>query len=140
MADPNPPANTPPARRKTMRAVPFARHATVRIGIVGTGLRGRSVLNELLGVDGVKIVALCDTVAAKTTRASKMCTDKGHDAPAVYTEGENAFEKLVARNDIDIVYTATPWEFHVPVMLAALAHGKHCASECPIGTTLRCND
>jgi len=128
---------TPPARRKTMRAVPFARHAVVRVGIVGTGLRGRSVLNELLGVDGVKIVALCDTVAEKTTRASKMCTDKGQPAPAVYTEGENAFEKLVARNDIDIVYTATPWEFHVPVMLAALAHGKHCASECPIGTTLK---
>src|ERR1700736_4220171 len=48
---------TPPAHRKTMRAVPFAKHDVVRVGIVGTGLRGRSVLNELLGVDGVKIVA-----------------------------------------------------------------------------------
>src|SRR6185503_13840085 len=56
-----------PAGLATMRAVPFARHNTVRIGIVGTGLRGRSVLNEFLGVDGVKIVALCDTVPDKVT-------------------------------------------------------------------------
>ena len=33
-----------------MRAVPFERHETVRVGIVGTGLRGRSVLNEFLGI------------------------------------------------------------------------------------------
>ena len=37
-----------PAARKSMRAVPFAKHETVRIGMVGTGLRGRSVLTELL--------------------------------------------------------------------------------------------
>src|SRR5258708_2521639 len=127
----------PPGNRKTMRAVPFARFDTVRVGIVGTGLRGKSVLTELLGVDGLKIVALCDVVPDKVQRAAKMVTDKGQAEPAVYTEGDHAFEKLVARDDIDIVYTATPWEYHVPVMLAALAHGKHCASECPIGTTLK---
>jgi len=132
--DAEPPA---PAARATMRAMPFERHAIVRVGIVGTGLRGRSVLNELLGIDGVKIVAVCDVVPDKTQRASKMITDKGQPAPAVYTGGDHAFEQLVARDDIDLVYTATPWEYHVPVMLAALAHGKHCGSECPIGTTLK---
>jgi hypothetical protein len=126
-----------PAARATMRAVPFDRHETVRVGIVGTGLRGRSVLNELLGIEGVRIVALCDVVADKVQRASKMITDKGQPAPAVYTSGDHAFEQLVARDDIDLVYTATPWEYHVPVMLAALAHGKHGGSECPIGTTLK---
>ena len=126
-----------PAARKSMRAVPFARHETVRVGMVGTGLRGRSVLTELLGVDNVKIVALCDTVPEKAQRASKMATDKGQAAPVLYTGGERAFEQLVARDDLDLVYTATPWEWHTPVMLAALAHGKHAAAECPIGTTLK---
>lgn len=123
--------------RATMRRVPFDRHETVRFGLVGTGLRGRSVLNELLGIDGVKIVAVADVVPDKANRAVKMVTDKGHPAPAAYTSGVHAFEQLVARDDIDFVYTATPWEWHVPVMLAALAHGKHCGSECPIGTTLK---
>jgi predicted dehydrogenase len=132
--DAAPPA---PAARTTMRALPFERHATVRVGIVGTGLRGRSVLTELLGLEGVRIVALCDVVPEKVQMATKMITDKGQPAPAAYTKGNHAFEQLVARDDIDLVYTATPWEYHTPVMLAALAHGKHCGSECPIGTTLK---
>jgi predicted dehydrogenase len=125
-----------PGARATMKGVPFERRDIVRFGIVGTGLRGRSVLNELLGVDGVKVVAIADVVPDKMARASKMITDKGQPAPATYA-GDHGFEQLVARDDIDFVYTATPWEWHVPVMLAALKAGKHCGSECPIGTTLK---
>ncbi|HEU4996748.1 MAG TPA: Gfo/Idh/MocA family oxidoreductase [Gemmatimonadaceae bacterium] len=126
-----------PASRATMKGVRFERHEVVRIGIVGTGLRGRSVLSELLAIDGVRITAVCDVVEDKTARAVKMCTDAGHLAPAVIVAGDHGFEKLVARDDVDFVYTATPWEWHVPVMLAALKQGKHCGSECPIGTTLK---
>ena len=125
-----------PAGARTMKGVPFARHQTVRIGIVGTGLRGRSVLSELLAIDGVRIVAVADTVPEKMARAVKMCTDAGMAAPATY-DGERGFERLVARDDVDFVYTATPWEWHVPVLLAALRAGKHCGSECPVGTTLQ---
>ncbi|HVT41291.1 MAG TPA: Gfo/Idh/MocA family oxidoreductase [Gemmatimonadaceae bacterium] len=126
-----------PPGRATMHGVPFERHETVRVGIVGTGLRGRSVLGELLAMDGVKIVALCDVAPTKLALAARMVTDAGHAAPANYGAGDHAFEQLVAREDVDFVYTATPWEWHVPVMLAALAAGKHCGSECPIGTTLK---
>ncbi len=125
-----------PAGARTMKGVPFARHQTVRIGIVGTGLRGRSVLSELLAIDGVRIVAVADTVPEKMARAVKMCTDAGMAAPATH-DGERGFERLVARDDVDFVYTATPWEWHVPVLLAALRAGKHCGSECPVGTTLQ---
>ncbi len=129
---------TPPrgAREASMMGVPFARHETVRLAIVGTGLRGRSVLNELLAVDGVRITALADIVPEKAARAAKMVTDAGQPAPALYTAGERDFERLVQRDDIDIVYTATPWPWHVPVCLAAMTAGKHAASEVPIATTI----
>lgn len=126
-----------PAGRATMKGVPFERRDVVRFGIVGTGLRGRSVLSELLAIDNVRIVAVCDVVAEKAQQAVKMCTDAGQPAPVVYVAGDRGFEQLVAREDLDFVYTATPWEWHVPVMLAALRHGHHCGSECPIGTTLQ---
>lgn len=119
-----------------MLGVPFARHETVRLAIVGTGLRGRSVLNEWLAVDGVRITALCDIVPEKAARAAKMVTDAGQPMPALYTDGERDFERLVARDDIDIVYTATPWEWHVPVCLAAMTHGKHAATEVPAASTI----
>lgn len=126
-----------PAAAKTMKKVPFARHETVRFAIVGTGLRGRSVLSELLAIDRVQVVALCDIAPEKAARAVKMCTDAGMPAPEVYSSGERDFERVVERGDVDFVYTATPWEWHVPVMLAALRAGKHCGTECPAGITLK---
>jgi predicted dehydrogenase len=125
------------ASTATMKGVPFERLDTVRFGIVGTGLRGRSVLSELLAIEGVRVTVVCDVVAEKTQRAAKMCTDAGQPEPAVIVAGDMGFEQLVTRDDVDFVYTATPWEWHVPVMLAALKAGKHCGSECPIGTTLQ---
>jgi predicted dehydrogenase len=120
----------------SMLGVPFERHETVRLAIVGTGLRGRSVLNEMLAVDGVRITALADIVPEKAARAAKMVTDAGQPAPALYTDGERAFERLVERDDVDIVYTATPWPWHVPVCLAAMQAGKHAAPEVPAATTI----
>ena len=120
----------------SMMGVPFARHATVRVAIVGTGLRGSSVLGELLAIDGVQITALCDIVPAKAQRAAKRVTSTGQPMPALYTAGDRDFEKLVTRDDIDIVYTATPWPWHTPVCLAALQAGKHAATEVPAATSL----
>src|SRR5712671_645833 len=71
-----------PATRATMKGVSFERHAIVRIGIVGTGLRGRSVLNELLALDNVAVVAIADVVRDKAALATKMITDAGKPAPA----------------------------------------------------------
>ncbi len=120
-----------PVGASSMLGVPFTTHSTVRLAIVGTGLRGRSVLREFLAVDGVEITALCDNVPEKAERAAKMVTDAGRPRPALYTDGDTAFEQLVRRDDIDIVYTATPWDWHVPVCLAAMRAGKHAATEVP---------
>ncbi len=129
----------PPPRSRdaaTMMGVPFEPRAEVRVAIVGTGLRGTSMLREWLAVDGVRVTALCDIVAAKAQRGAKMVTDAGQPAPALYTDGDRAFERLVQRDDIDLVYTATPWPWHVPVCLAAMHAGKHAGTEVPAAMNL----
>lgn len=121
----------------TMIGVPFEKRDAVRIAIVGTGLRGRSMLGEWLGVDGVRITALCDVVPDKVEQAAQQMSKAGHDyAVARYIAGERAFEALCARDDIDLVYTATPWEWHVPVCLTAMQNGKHVATEVPAAYTV----
>ncbi|MGQ0766906.1 MAG: Gfo/Idh/MocA family protein [Gemmatimonadota bacterium] len=123
-------------RRESMMGVPFERRDEVRIAIVGTGLRGRSVLHELLGVGNVRITALADIVPTKVDMAIARMRGAGHSYDvARYDSGERGFETLVARDDIDIVYTATPWEWHVPVCLAAMRAGKHAATEVPAALT-----
>lgn len=132
-----PEAAAPLAAAETMMGVPFARTPTPRIAIVGTGLRGRSVLHELLGAGNVRITALCDVVPGKVAMAREQVRKAGHSYEvATYTAGERAFEQLVQRDDIDLVYTATPWEFHVPVCLAAMNAGKHAATEVPAAYTM----
>jgi hypothetical protein len=56
---------------ESMAGIPFERRETVRIGIVGTGLRGKSMLNEWLGVDNVRITALCDIVPERSNRRGR---------------------------------------------------------------------
>ena len=128
----------PPAPdQKRMMGVPFERHEIVRIAIVGTGLRGRSVLGELLAIEGVRITALADIVPEAAAKASAMITAKGYAAPVLFTKGEHDFENLVKRDDIDFVYTATPWQWHTPVLLAAMNAGKHAATEVPSGISMK---
>jgi hypothetical protein len=114
----------------------FDRHETVRIGVIGVGGRGTSLLRELLDVEGARVTAVCDLVAAKTERARALCTKKKQAAPEAYTSGDHDFENLVKRDDVDLVLVATPWEWHVPMALAALAAGKHAAVEVPAATTI----
>jgi hypothetical protein len=129
-------ASRPPSAA-SMIDVPFERHDVVRIGVVGTGLRGRGVLHEWLGVERAKITALCDIVPEKAAQALDMVRKAGQDHPvATIVRGERGFEELVRRDDVDIVYTATPWEWHVPVSVAAMEHGKHVATEVPAAYTI----
>ena len=44
----------------------------------------------------------------------------GQPGPAGFARGPRDFERLCAETNVDVVYTATPWEWHVPVCLAAM--------------------
>lgn len=124
------------ASQQTMIGVRFEPHDVVRLGIIGVGLRGTEVLKEFLAVDKVVVNAVCDVVKDKCTRAAQLVEKAGQKTPAIYANGERDFEKLVARDDLDFVYIATPWEWHVPQVLAALHAGKHVGTEVPAAYTL----
>jgi hypothetical protein len=109
---------------------------TVRIGLVGVGLQGGSHLENFLKIPGCRVTAVCDVRQERTDWATRAVTSAGHPAPAAYTRGANDFERLCETEDLDLVFTATPWEWHVPVMLAALENGKHAATEVPAAMTL----
>src|SRR6201993_499542 len=95
------PDDAPAQRAATMMNVPFEK-AAPRIGIIGTGGRGTSLLENLIGADA-KILALCDIVREKAEHAQSLVTKAGQSSPELYTDGEHSFEKLVARDDLDLV-------------------------------------
>ncbi len=122
--------------QQTMIGVKFEPRDVVRLGIVGVGLRGTDVLGEFLAIDKVVVNAVCDVVKEKCERAARMVEKAGQKTPAIYADGERAFEQLSRRDDLDFIYIATPWEWHVPQVLAALKEGKHVGSEVPVAYTI----
>jgi predicted dehydrogenase len=108
----------------------------VRIGFVGVGLQGGSHVRNFLAIDGVEIVAIGDVNAARAEEVAGWVEADGRRRPALYTRGERDFERMCAEEDLDLVFTATPWEWHVPVCLAAMENGKHAATEVPAAYTV----
>ncbi len=112
----------------------------VRIGFVGIGGMGSVHVRNLLAIGkaigGVEVRALCDIRPAHAERAREWVREAGGPEPELYTRGERDFERLCAEEDLDLVFTATPWRWHVPVMLSAMENGKHAATEVPAATTI----
>ncbi len=108
----------------------------VRIGYVGVGGMGSAHVQNLLKIEGVEIRAVCDIVPEKVARVQKWVVAAGQKEPEGYTRGPTDFKRLCERPDLDLVYNATPWEWHVPISVAAMQAGKHAATEVPAATTL----
>ncbi len=108
----------------------------VRIGFIGVGGRGSSLLGNLLDLDGVEIKAICDLVPGRVQGAQQRVVARGQPKPAGYAQHETHFEALCQRDDLDLVYIATPWDWHVPMAVSAMKHGKHAAIEVPAAMTL----
>ncbi len=80
--------------------------------------------------------ALCHIVPEKAKAAQALVEKAGQKAPALYTDGDHAFEALAARDDLDLAVIATPWQWHVPMALAVMQHGKHAVTEVPAAMTI----
>ena len=93
-------------------------------------------VENLVRIPGARITAVCDIVQAHAERASGIITTAGQAKPTLYTRGPTDFLRLCETEQLDLVYTATPWEWHVPVCVAAMRNDKHAATEVPAAYTI----
>ena len=103
----------------------------VRIGFVGVGGMGTAHIRNLSRIDGCRVTAICDIEPAHAEHAATLLEEAGSPRPTLYTAGKTDFVRLCENEDLDLVYTATPWRWHVPVCVAAMTNGKHAATEVP---------
>jgi predicted dehydrogenase len=108
----------------------------VRLGIVGTGNRGKSLLGSLLGMEGLEYPALCDINRENLAAAQTMVTRAGHAEPEGYWKTEESFRELMQRDDIDAVIIATPWNWHTPMAVWGMKCGKYVGVEVPAALSL----
>lgn len=108
----------------------------IRLGFVGVGDQGSTHLDTMLGIPGVKVVALCDTDDAYLYRAKRWVEESGQPAPRLYGGDKDAYKRLCAKEDLDAIICATPWEYHAPVCLEAMRNGKNTVCEVPLVVTI----
>jgi len=106
------------------------------MAFVGIGLQGGWHVRNFLQIEGVEIKALCDIDEVRAREVREWVVEAGQPAPDLYTRGESDYRRLCERDDIDLVFNATPWRWHVPVCLEAMGSGKHTAVEVPAAYTV----
>ncbi len=129
--------SAPPAGAPSMIGVPFEGFRTVRVGIIGVGGRGTGLLGDLLAIPDVQVKAICDIVRDKVLNAQRMVVGSGQPNPEGYWASETDYENLCKRDDLDLIYIATPWDWHVPMAVSGMLNGKHVGVEVPAATTVK---
>lgn len=109
---------------------------TVRIGIIGLGMRGISAVERFIHIPGVEIKALCDIRGELCQRAEETLLNAGKEKPSSYYGDEKIWKRVCERDDIDLVYVVTDWENHANIGVYAMQQGKHVAIEVPAAMTL----
>ena len=126
---------TRPAGQKSVHDLTTKPLERIRVAVIGLG-RGMSHVNNCLNIEGAEVVAVCDKRDDRANHAGNQCEKKTGKRPAVYSGNETIWEKMVEREDVDVVYIATPWEWHVPMCLRVMHHGKHAFVEVSAAVTV----
>lgn len=96
------------------------------VGILGLGMAGGFMVPIVSGHRSVRLVAAADLDAGLR---SQFASHTGLPAEPGATE-------LFRREDVDVVYIATPHQFHAAQAIEAMQAGKHVVVEKPMALTL----
>lgn len=108
---------------------------TIRVGLIGHQFMGVAHSNAFRNagcwVDlpcNIEMKALC----AKDTDENLLAFAGKYGWESIETD----WQKLVARDDIDLISVAAPGNLHYPIVMEAAKNGKHILCEKPLANTL----
>ena len=108
----------------------------IRVGLIGCGGRGTgAAANTLDASPDTTIVAMGDLFADRLDGSRNHLAQRGDRVRLTDDDchvGFDAYEKVVARDDVDMVILATPPHFRPRHCDAAVAAGKHVFMEKPV--------
>lgn len=96
----------------------------IRMGVIGTGGRGKYIMKELNTAGGVEWVAVCDVYSVRRDEAATVA------GGAVKTYRDH--RQLLEHKEIDAVVVATPDHWHGPITVDACNAGKDVYVEKPM--------
>lgn len=94
----------------------------LNVGVIGYGYWGPNIVRNFNGIDGSKVLLICDSDQASLKRASKAYP---------YTGVTTDCQDVISSPDIDMVAVVTPVSTHFELAKKALQNGKHVFVEKP---------
>ncbi len=110
---------------------PIGPDASIRLGLIGTGGRGREILKPALKQKNIEVKAIADPNEPNRQKCLAQVREALGQTPEIY-DGPEGYKKLLAREDIDACILATPPNLHAEMYLACFAAGKHFYGEKPM--------
>ncbi|WP_298363462.1 Gfo/Idh/MocA family oxidoreductase [uncultured Lutibacter sp.] len=92
-----------------------------RIGVIGTGGRGCGLISVTNEIEGLKVVACCDTLPFRLEEGLAKCDKKA--------KGYVNYKDLLADPKIDAVIITAPFGLHYQMAVDAIDAGKHVYCE-----------
>lgn len=113
------------------------RNSVIRMGIIGCGNRGTSVISSMSKNTNISIVAMADIfdyqLQSALQKFNMLNTEKG--LPEIQQsniyQGSKAYLKLLENREVDAVLISSPCYTHPLFLTAAVAAGKHVYCEKP---------
>ena len=101
----------------------FSLSQPLRVGVIGVGRQGRSIIGELSKLDDVSVVAVCDVDERRLKSGLRRSSG---------AQGFASVSELVASDSVDAIAIATPTHTHREVALECFKAGLHVYLECPL--------
>ena len=95
----------------------------IRIGIIGTGIIGKSHISRYQSIPEAEIAAVCDIQEAEAKKVAEV-----NSVAKVFTD----YHDLLAIDEIDAVDVCLHNQLHAPATIAAVKAGKHVYCEKPM--------
>lgn len=122
-------ASRSPGQAAVMLDHPTPPKDVIKVGFVGIGSQGGGHIRNLSRIEGCHVAAVCDVRPERTEWAARHLVNAGHPAPKAYTDGPLDFKRMCREQELDLVYSAAPWQWHTPIALEAMRNAKHAATE-----------
>ncbi len=102
-----------------------------RVGLIGCGWYGKCDLLQLINIEPVEVVSLCDVDANMLAEAADLIgsRQKSRRRPRTYDN----YLDMLAEKDLDIVLVDTPDHWHALPMIAAVESGADVYVQKPTG-------
>jgi len=93
----------------------------IRVGVIGTGSRGKGLIQVMNNLPGIQAVACCDVIPFRL--------EEGMAIAGKGAQGYSDYRKILGDKDIDAVVIATPFSMHADMALDAIDADKHIYCE-----------